>query len=716
MRPINTIITSFFFSTSPWRRNVSSNGPTFLQNNNNNKSSSTWLLLHPKLRKQQYQYCSKQTLLFLTLTIISITCLIVFIYNFVIYYHYGNITNNNKILITPTTTTTSNINKYTLITSQSSETTSSSSPPPLNQQQQQQQRHDDHLIPEFPTSSFPKQQLTNQPTTTTISIPESVERMVPANSCGIYPGPFSSFQLCCDPTRLYHHKSHRTLSTNPESDNDQHQPSSSIFCIPTLIIAGAQKAGTTAIHSYLLFLRHYLQPPKYKELHMFDNDKNFARWIRRTFENYNPILRHETFNEITFETTPSYIASVMSCPRMAKMLPTSTRFVVILRDPTSRVWSEINMKRRRILSQADFLKVQIPNHYKELKQCLQNTLANNPMLSSTTDEQQQQQQQPLWQKSSQMMKRMILLGTDGIGDTNSKIPKSSFGMNNANAVEEEQFNKFKSCLVDLNVKEFANHGKLLLFYRNIIKSRTTTENFINICLTSFEEARRCSMRGGAFENAILRETMPDIPNILYTEMLNLQDMRINPDGCRNQQSNHQPDQQQQLQLPVTDATSNNNLHNISCQGPGCRCFPRVRIISDISKNFIWRSLYYPQLRHCFTTIPQERFLFIDANELRTSPSKVILNIINHVFVNGKKTATDALMMENINFNQLSLEEIDSKFQSLYPDFESRTGWGHQNMTNHEIPPELKMKLDEYFAPHNDKLFELLNVKKFKGWS
>jgi hypothetical protein len=49
----------------------------------------------------------------------------------------------------------------------------------------------------------------------------------------------------------------------------------SFTCLPTVVIAGAQKAGTTALLGYLLLHPQFLAPPLYKELHHLDKDDRF---------------------------------------------------------------------------------------------------------------------------------------------------------------------------------------------------------------------------------------------------------------------------------------------------------------------------------------------------------------------------------------------------------------------------------------------------------
>jgi hypothetical protein len=87
----------------------------------------------------------------------------------------------------------------------------------------------------------------------------------PNKNCRSLAGPRNSTQVCC-----------RRRSESLEE-----------YCYPSIVVAGAQKAGTTALHSYLLFSPH-TRPPSKKELHVFDLDKNFQKFPQSIFRNFKP--------------------------------------------------------------------------------------------------------------------------------------------------------------------------------------------------------------------------------------------------------------------------------------------------------------------------------------------------------------------------------------------------------------------------------------------
>jgi hypothetical protein len=118
------------------------------------------------------------------------------------------------------------------------------------------------------------------------------------------------------------------------------------------IVAGAQKSGTTALNYYLK--RHpYIALPIKKSLHFFDNDELFAGGN----VSYEPL--HEMFpparsGSIAGENTPIYLYWRPALPRIRDYNP-AMRFIVILRNPIERAFSQWNMQRTRGAEPFDFL-------------------------------------------------------------------------------------------------------------------------------------------------------------------------------------------------------------------------------------------------------------------------------------------------------------------------------------------------------------------------
>ncbi len=100
---------------------------------------------------------------------------------------------------------------------------------------------------------------------------------------------------------------------------------------PDFVIVGAQRAGTTAVYSWLC--RHPLvRQARVKEVHYFDRHFHRGpRWYRQQF----PITRGA---EVTGEATPYLLFHPLVPDRVAAELPT-TRFIVLLREPVQRAVS-----------------------------------------------------------------------------------------------------------------------------------------------------------------------------------------------------------------------------------------------------------------------------------------------------------------------------------------------------------------------------------------
>jgi hypothetical protein len=105
--------------------------------------------------------------------------------------------------------------------------------------------------------------------------------------------------------------------------------------LPSIVIAGAQKAGTTQLFAYLI-THPRLFPGCSKEVDYFSRkSKQTVAWYRSRF----PLARRvATVNGHVIEASPSYMAWPAAIPRMHAVLP-NARLVVILRDPVARAFS-----------------------------------------------------------------------------------------------------------------------------------------------------------------------------------------------------------------------------------------------------------------------------------------------------------------------------------------------------------------------------------------
>lgn len=101
--------------------------------------------------------------------------------------------------------------------------------------------------------------------------------------------------------------------------------------LPTFVIAGAQKCGTSSLSATLRQHPQFFMS-KPKELHFFD--RHFSRGLAWYEDQFAPGPGQSQWGE----ATPAYIYDAEARSRLAETLP-GTKVVVILRDPAKRAYS-----------------------------------------------------------------------------------------------------------------------------------------------------------------------------------------------------------------------------------------------------------------------------------------------------------------------------------------------------------------------------------------
>jgi Sulfotransferase domain len=103
--------------------------------------------------------------------------------------------------------------------------------------------------------------------------------------------------------------------------------------LPSLLIIGAQRSGTTSLFNYLV--RHpRILPPYGKEIHYFDHyyDRG-VRWYRGRFP-----YAHQLRSALTLDASPYYLAHPLVPGRAASLLP-DVKLIALLRNPIERALS-----------------------------------------------------------------------------------------------------------------------------------------------------------------------------------------------------------------------------------------------------------------------------------------------------------------------------------------------------------------------------------------
>jgi hypothetical protein len=115
--------------------------------------------------------------------------------------------------------------------------------------------------------------------------------------------------------------------------------------LPNLIIIGAQKCGTTALHNYLQ-LHPEVFMSKIKELNFFAKDTRASTWAKGV--NWYKTWFPKSNVSIYGESSPSYTAYPISAgvpERMHSIIP-NARLIYMVRDPIKRVISSYIHSRR----------------------------------------------------------------------------------------------------------------------------------------------------------------------------------------------------------------------------------------------------------------------------------------------------------------------------------------------------------------------------------
>jgi hypothetical protein len=104
--------------------------------------------------------------------------------------------------------------------------------------------------------------------------------------------------------------------------------------LPTVMVVGPMKSGTTWLYRYLHARGDICLPRGVKETFFFDYRWNKPqRWYRSHFRHYDP-LRHKQIVEVA----PTYFAS-HNVPQRIRALCGDVPIIITLRDPIERAWS-----------------------------------------------------------------------------------------------------------------------------------------------------------------------------------------------------------------------------------------------------------------------------------------------------------------------------------------------------------------------------------------
>ena len=116
--------------------------------------------------------------------------------------------------------------------------------------------------------------------------------------------------------------------------SDYRQLTAPLRGLPSTLIIGAQRSGTTSLFNYLVHHPDVL-PPLGKEIHYFDfHYERGVSYYRGRFP-YSRRLRH---GAQTVDATPYYLAHPLVPERAARLLP-QVKLIAVLRNPVDRALS-----------------------------------------------------------------------------------------------------------------------------------------------------------------------------------------------------------------------------------------------------------------------------------------------------------------------------------------------------------------------------------------
>src|SRR5262245_30067681 len=112
--------------------------------------------------------------------------------------------------------------------------------------------------------------------------------------------------------------------------------------LPTMLIVGAQRCGTTTLFKALSQHKSFVGPTLRKGVHYFDlNHDRPLDWYRAHFPTKASIdaLQQRTGSgAVVGESSPYYLWHPLAAERIAHDLP-GVRVIVLLRDPVERAYS-----------------------------------------------------------------------------------------------------------------------------------------------------------------------------------------------------------------------------------------------------------------------------------------------------------------------------------------------------------------------------------------
>lgn len=467
-----------------------------------------------------------------------------------------------------------------------------------------------------------------------------------------------------------------------------------VKCLPSFIIAGTQKSGTTVLSAYLANHKDVSFARK-KELHYFSNDKYYRKGL---VDGYLDYFRRWNYTEpgwkdrppLYGEATPYYLASRKACPRMAQVLGTNTKLIVLVREPVSRAFSEYQMKARRVRQQADFIQV-CQAHSLEIYECL--------------------------------------------GREDSTSVRARGGNEETTGVKlSMKWKSIKACLPDA-VKEHFHWSKFVSALEDHASKASSVDEVLQACFDSGaaeagggEVSSKSENDGGGNYGAYVpqflakaclkkhaKETLGSLEESFFGEINAFHE-------CAQNESQV--------------AVQSDQFYNYAVESPDAldktvgRC---LHVKSGISNQYVYRSLYAVQLFHCFKSFSKEQVLVLPSERLRSHPRETVAQALRFIGAEPGTYPDDIAVMDNDQEKEkregsgqeekrqsggggrdgVVEDAITRAVKKYFPVFEKNTGW--RLYGDYEpLEQSMAVRLRRYFRPFNEMLFTMLG-ERFHEW-
>lgn len=451
-----------------------------------------------------------------------------------------------------------------------------------------------------------------------------------------------------------------------------------VKCLPSFIIAGTQKSGTTVLSAFLA--NHpSVSFARKKELHYFSNDKYYKKGLVSGYLDY---FKRWNYTEPEWslrpphygEATPYYLASRRACSRIAKTIEGDLRLIVLLREPAARAYSEYQMKIRRVQQQNEFIGL-CELYALDLHSCLSQEDSHSP---------------------------------DSSGSKYWKV----------------HWKSVKNCL-PTPIREHSHWSKLVSAIEDHAGKKEDWADILSECFSlEHEEGANVQKNdeGEVVQTVPLFQAKACLKKHAKERVLPAEDAFFKEiddfHRCAQNES--------QTEVPPGEFYSHGVGSPAELDRQVDRC---LHVKSGISSQYVYRSLYVAQLYHCLKHFQRSQLLVLPSERLKADPQAVYERVLRFIGVDVDREGMDMLpysdssgggggggaIPEGDTDSEAEDKEdaVTAAVKKNFPVFERNTGWRlHGEYAPMEEPAWGRLR--GYFRPFNDMLFDYLG-ERYPEW-